>query len=166
MMSVNSKSLLGVFITKYTKACCSKQSIKYVTEQFGHQYQTTITLVSLGKHQGKPPPLFASELCSNKQEAEFSAAQKALGAHADDLSPSLFLSFYLSPSLSISLSLSLPLSLSLCLSLSLFLSLSLSLFFSLSLSFSLPLSLYISLSLSLYISLPLSANVVGKSRQV
>ena len=123
-MSMNSKSLLGVFITKYIKTCCSKQNIKYATEQFGHQYQTTITLVSLGKHQGKPPLLFASELCSNKQEAEFSAAQKALGAHADDLSPSIFLSFYLSPYLSISLSLSrsfsLSLSLSLCLSLSVY----------------------------------------------
>jgi hypothetical protein len=154
MMSVNSKSLLGVFITKYTKACCSKQSIKYVTEQFGHQYQTTITLVSLGKHQGKPPPLFASELCSNKQEAEFSAAQKALGAHADDLSPSLFLSFYLSPSLSISLSLSLApsLSISLSISFSLSLSLSLSLLLSLSPSLSLSLSIYIPFSLPLYLS--------------
>jgi hypothetical protein len=86
MMSVNSKSLLGEFITKYTLTCCSKQSIKYVTEQFGHQYQTVITLVSLGKRRlGKPPPVFAGDLCNTKKDAEFSAAQRALDAYAEKI---------------------------------------------------------------------------------
>jgi len=68
----NAKGLLSLFCRKYLEKELTDKDLWYDSEQYGEQYQATVTLKCLNREK------YAGELASTETEAEFNAAGQAL----------------------------------------------------------------------------------------